>query len=175
MYTEKWLAIVPFANIVCIEALFSVPGTIALQTIKSVGRSDLMLKAEFVKKPILLISLFLAIRFGVYAIALTLPINTFIELIINGVLVQAVVGYKLSELIYDTLPALGISLLMGICVYAISKALEGFLMLQLVVCVLCGIILYLVISAIAHNSEFIVLKNIVWRIICGKKTKKFPD
>ena len=64
---------------------------------------------------------------------------------------------------------------MGICVYAISKALEGFLMLQLVVCVLCGIILYLVISAIAHNSEFIVLKNIVWRIICGKKTKKFPD
>ena len=175
LYTEKWLAIVPFANIVCIEALFSVPGTIALQTIKSVGRSDLMLKAEFVKKPILLISLFLAIRFGVYAIALTLPINTFIELIINGVLVQAVVGYKLSELIYDTLPALGISLLMGICVYAISKALEGFLMLQLVVCVLCGIILYLVISAIAHNSEFIVLKNIVWRIICGKKTKKFPD
>lgn len=175
LYTEKWLAIVPFANIVCIEAVFSVPGTIALQTIKSVGRSDLMLKAEFVKKPILLISLFLAIRFGVYAIALTLPINTFVELVINGVLVQVVVGYKLSELIYDTLPALGISSLMGVCVYIISKSLEGFLMPQLAICILCGIILYLLISAITHNGEFIVLKNIAWRIICGKATKKFPD
>ena len=175
LYTEKWLAIVPFANIVCIEALFSVPGTIALQTIKSVGRSDLMLKAEFLKKPILLISLFLAIRFGVYAIALTLPINTFIELIINGVLVQAVVGYKLSELIYDALPALGISSLMGICVYIISKALEGFLIIQLAICVFCGIILYLFISAITNNSEFIVLKNMARRIIYGKKTKKFPN
>lgn len=175
LYTEKWLAIVPFASIVCIESVFSVPGTIALQTIKSVGRSDLMLKAEFVKKPILLFSLFLAIHFGVYAIALTLPINTFIELIINGVLVQVVVGYRLSELIYDTLPALGISSLMGVCVYIISKAFKVGVTLQLVICIFCGTILYLVISALTHNGEFIALKNMAWRIICGKETTKFPD
>ena len=53
LYTEKWLPMLPFIYIVCIETIFSVPGTISLQAIKSVGRSDMMLKAPRLPDPLL--------------------------------------------------------------------------------------------------------------------------
>ena len=70
MYTEKWIAIVPYVQIVCVECILSVIGTITLQAIKAIGRSDIMLKMEFIKKPILILSIIIAMRFGVTAIAL---------------------------------------------------------------------------------------------------------
>ena len=57
LYTGKWIAMVPFVWVVCLEAVISVPGTVALQCVKAVGRSDMMLYSEFIKKPIFLISI----------------------------------------------------------------------------------------------------------------------
>ena len=83
MYTEK----MDRNSTVCSNCLrgmyLSVIGTITLQAIKAIGRSDIMLKMEFIKKPILILSIIIAMRFGVTAIALTLPFNTFIDFIIN--------------------------------------------------------------------------------------------
>ena len=56
LYTKKWLPIVPFIYIVCIEAMISVLGTVTLQSIKAYGRSDIMLKMEFIKKEIQMMS-----------------------------------------------------------------------------------------------------------------------
>lgn len=77
---------VPFVWVVCIEAIFSVPGTITLQSVKAMGYSDKMLKAEIFKKPILILSIIIAMQYGVMAIALTLPLNTLLEFVINGVM-----------------------------------------------------------------------------------------
>ena len=120
LYSEKWLPIVPFVYIVCIEAMISVVGTVTLQAIKSYGRSDLMLKMEFIKKPIMLVSLLIAMKFGIYAIALTLPLNTILELIINGSVVKRLIGYNLKSQLFDCIPALCYSIIMGIISYSIG-------------------------------------------------------
>lgn len=96
LYTKKWLPIVPFIYIVCIEAMISVLGTVTLQSIKAYGRSDIMLKMEFIKKPFMIASLLIAMRYGVYAIALTLPLNTILELFINGIVAKRLIGYNLK-------------------------------------------------------------------------------
>lgn len=161
LYTKKWIAIVPFVWIVCIEALFSVPGTIALQSIKAAGRSDLMLKSEFIKKPILLVSILVALRFGVIAVALTLPINTLIELIINGILAERTIGYKLAEIIMDCLPATVLSCVMGCVVYGASFLPVSNVYVVLCVQVMCGMIAYVIASHISRNKEFKMLINVI--------------
>lgn len=160
LYTEKWLPIVPFIYIVCIEAMISVVGTVTLQAIKSYGRSDLMLKMEFVKKPIMLISLVITMKFGVYAIALTLPLNTILELIINGTVVNRLIGYSLKSQLFDCIPALFYSIIMGIISYGIGH-IECNLIFLLVLQVLGGCFSYIVLSAIFKDTNFLILKEFV--------------
>lgn len=161
LYTEKWIPMVPFVMIVCIEAIFSIPGTIALQTVKAIGRSDLMLKAEFIKKPILMLSILIAVRYGVFAIAVTLPINALLELIINGIFLQKTVNYKLSELILDSLPAFVMSGMMGGVVYLIILITFSSLLIQLLICAFVGVIIYILISVISRSKEFYILLSVI--------------
>ena len=54
LLTEKWLFAVPFVRISCISAVVGVLGTTLIQEIKAIGRSDITLKLELIKKPIYL-------------------------------------------------------------------------------------------------------------------------
>ena len=89
------------------------PGTITLQSVKAMGYSDKMLKAEIFKKPILILSIIIAMQYGVMAIALTLPLNTLLEFVINGVMAHKTVDYSIREQLWDCLPATIMSVLMG--------------------------------------------------------------
>ena len=163
LYTEKWLPMVPFVIIVCIEAILSVPGTISLQTIKAIGRSDLMLKTEFIKKPVLLLSIIIAAQMGVLSIALTLPFNTLIEMIINGVLVKKTVDYNYLELFSDLMPAFLMSSVMGGAVYLITLIPFTSLTLEIFVSVLSGAVIYFFLSFITKNSEFAILVDFIMK------------
>lgn len=160
LYTKKWLPIVPFIYIVCIEAMISVLGTVTLQSIKAYGRSDIMLKMEFIKKPIMIASLLIAMRYGVYAIALTLPLNTILELFINGIVAKRLIGYNLKLQLFDCLSALLYSIIMGSVVFCI-----GFIkcntLVVLVLQVVVGIFIYLLISLITRNPNFLIIKQFI--------------
>lgn len=164
LYTEKWLPIVPFIYIVCIEAMISVVGTVTLQAIKSYGRSDLMLKMEAIKKPIMLVALLIAMQFGIYAIALTLPLNTILELIINGSVLNRLIGYNLKSQLFDCIPALCYSLIMGIASYSIGY-IKCNLIILLILQVLGGFFSYIVISVVFKDANFLLIKKIIQKRI----------
>mgnify|MGYP001677424176 CR=1 FL=1 len=158
MYTEKWLPITPFVVIVCSEAILSVIPTVTMQTIKALGRSDLTLKIEFIKKPFYLLTIFIALNFGIVAIALTLIINAIIEMITNGLIVQRLIKYSLWEQLNDMFDSLIISILMGLISYLVvflNLNIYFTLLLQVVV----GIFSYLILAIAFKNKSFIELKN----------------
>jgi O-antigen/teichoic acid export membrane protein len=160
LYTEKWVPIVPYIGIVCIESMISIPGTITLQAIKAVGRSDIMLKMEFIKKPFLVVSIIIAMKFGVFAIALTLPINTLLDFIINGIAAQKLIEYNLYEQFKDCFKALGMSMLMGLIVYGfkyIPLNNNTILFIQ----VFIGGCSYLLISLVTKNNTLIYLRQLI--------------
>lgn len=159
LYTEKWLPMLPFIYIVCIETIFSVPGTISLQAIKSVGRSDMMLKAEIFKKIFFFISISVSMRFGVMAIAFMLPVNTMLDFIVNGLQVHKLIGYSIQEQVCDCMPGIIGAITMASVVY-----LESFFnfsnVLILCVQVITGILVYWVISIITKNESYCYLLGI---------------
>ena len=160
LYTEKWILMAPFITIVCIECMISIIPTIVLQTLKATGNSGIILKLEFIKKPILLISILISINFGVKAVAWTLPINTIIELVLNSLFSVKVIDYKLSEQLKDILNPLLLSLGMGIVIF-LTGLININVILGLTIKVLVGIISYIILSVIFKVDEFKVLSGLI--------------
>ena len=152
----------PFMQIACIEAMISVVGTVTLQALKAMGYSDVMLKMEFIKKPIYLASLLCAMPFGVMAIALVFPLNTILELFINGHALYKRTGYSIRNQLIDCVPATLLSLIMSIPVFAISY-LSWNIYLIFAIQVICGAGLYILLSILfkvdAFSTVMSVLRN----------------
>ena len=156
LYTEKWILMAPFITIVCIECMISIIPTIVLQTLKATGYSGIILKLEFIKKPVLLASILISINFGVKAVAWTLPINTIIELILNSFFSVKVIGYKLIEQLKDILIPLLLSFGIGVAIFAVSF-IKTNIILGLALKVSVGIIVYMALSVIFKVDEFQML------------------
>lgn len=72
LLTEKWLEAVPFLQISCFALGLEPLQTANLNAIKAMGRSDIYLKLEIIKKSISILILLLSMHFGVKAIAVSL-------------------------------------------------------------------------------------------------------
>ena len=130
------------------------------------GRSDIFLKLEIVKKVIGILVLVIAV-FGFdtpIAIAFTGCVTGVISCFINAYPNKTLIGYSYIEQMHDILPSFMATLFMFLCVCGIgfiSLPSIALLMMQIVV----GILLYLIISIIFKLRPFEILLS----LIRGKK------
>lgn len=141
LLTDKWLPCVPFMQIYCFSLAFYPVHTGNLQAINAVGRSDIFLKLELIKKGIGMIALVIAVFCfdSPIAIAMTGVFTTFISCFVNAFPNKKLIDYSYGEQMRDILPALLISLAMCGCVLLVGMLkLPAFalLMLQIVTGVL---------------------------------------
>src|SRR5699024_10007551 len=127
--TDKWLAAVPFLQLFCISYTFIPIHTANAQAINALGRSDIFLKLEVIKKIIGLSLLVISIRWGVYAIALSMVISSVISSFINAYPNKDLLKYSIKEQWIDIIPSLIISSIMGITVYLVKYLVENTLIL----------------------------------------------
>ena len=120
LLTEKWMPCVPFLRIFCITYMFYPVHTANLNAIKAMGRSDLFLKLEIVKKVVGLIVLLSTMWFGVMAMAYSLLFTSITSQIINSWPNKKLLDYSYPEQIRDILPGILLAVLMGCCVYPIQ-------------------------------------------------------
>ena len=156
LLTEKWLPCVPFLRIFCITYLFYPIHTANLNAILAVGRSDIDLKLELIKKLLEIMVLLLTMRYGVMAIAYGLIGTAILNQIINAWPNKELIGYSYLEQIRDVLPEIALACVMGAVVYFV-----GYLQLPdltvLVLQIMVGIVVYLGLSAFMRLEAFIYL------------------
>lgn len=137
---EKWLVSVPFLRMYCFVYSLLPIHTSNLQALNGMGRSDLFLRLEIVKKVIgISVLAFTAFVLGditmmVAGYMLTGLLSTFINAYPN----KKVIGYSYSEQIKDIMPSVAMSALSAAIAYPISML--GFggittIVMQLVVMV----------------------------------------
>lgn len=157
--TDKWLPAVPYLQIACITYGLWPIHTANLQAINAMGRSDIFLKLEFVKKIIGITALLISIQYGVLAIALigiiTGIIATFINAYPNGYLLK----YSYAEQIKDILPSFLCALEMALFVYFTGKFVEN-IYFKLLIQVILGTLVYIFISKIFKLDSFEYLINL---------------
>lgn len=123
LLTDKWLPCVPFLQICCIDFAFYPIHTANLQAINAMGRSDVFLRLELIKKSyglaILAASVFLFD--SVYAIAWGAVVSTLLAAVVNASPNRRLLGYGYLEQMRDVLPAMGLSLIMFLTVSALGR------------------------------------------------------
>ncbi len=154
--TEKWLPCVPLMQMFCIIYLFQPIHTANLQAIKAIGRSDIYLKLEIIKKTIELASLLAVMWISVDAIVISMAILTTLFTVINAYPNIKLLNYSFLEQLKDIMAPFVMSGVM-FCGVMLAGLLPVSMLTKLVVQVLVGIAIYLLLSIITKNKEFYLL------------------
>lgn len=142
---QKWLPAVPFIQICCFSYAFWPVHTTNLSAINAVGRSDVFLKLEIVKKSYGLAVLALAIwlfrsPIGIaMSAAVTAPLGSFVNAYPN----KKLLNYGFGEQMRDFLPSFTLAAVMGVGIYILSEVMIAPPVLQLLILVIIGICFYL--------------------------------
>lgn len=160
LLTEKWMDCVPFLRIFCFTFIFYPIHTANLNAIKAMGRSDLFLKLENIKKIVGLALLLSTMWFGVMVMAYSLLLSTFISMIINSWPNRRLLDYKYEDQMKDILPGILLAIGMSLCVYCIQFIGLGDL-LTLVAQVLVGAAIYIGASLLFKLEPFIYLVGMI--------------
>lgn len=161
LFTEKWNNSIPYVRIMSVSLAIGVIGSVSLQTIKALGRSDIVFKMEFIKKPIYVLLLFLSIHKSVITVAYSMLVYNIIGNLINCSYVKKIAGYEWKEQLNDILPSILLSISMCVVITPICF-LPCNQFLILVLQVLVGFLAYVVLSLITHNQIFHQLLLIIY-------------
>ena len=167
LLTEKWLPAVPFLAIFCINYLFYPIHTANLNAIKAVGRSDLFLKIEILKKIIGVTLLIITMRISVMAMALSTIISSIMSQIINSWPNKKLLNYSYLQQLKDILQSIILAVAMGVIVYCWNFIKLGVL-ITLILQVLTGGIIYTIGSKLLRIDTL----SYILDIIKGFKNKK---
>ncbi|MDD3335610.1 MAG: lipopolysaccharide biosynthesis protein [Eubacteriales bacterium] len=155
LLTDKWLPCVPFMQICCIDFAFYPIHTANLQAINALGRSDVFLKLELIKKSYGVAILCVAVFCfeGVLPIVWGGVVSTLISAFVNATPNKRLIGYGYFEQLKDILLPIVMSLVMFAGVYGLS-----FLPLaplpMLLVQVPAGVVIYGGLSYVCKPESF---------------------
>lgn len=170
LLTDKWLPSYPFMVIFCITYMFYPVHTANLNAIKAMGRSDLFLKLEIIKKVVGLTAVLVTFRISVMAMAYSLLVTSVLSQIINSWPNKKLMNYSYIEQLKDILPGIGLAAFMGICVYCVNLLnLNNWL--TLIIQVPLGAVIYIGLSALLRLESFTYVLNMV-KPISSKIFKK---
>ncbi|MFF5993403.1 lipopolysaccharide biosynthesis protein [Lysinibacillus sp. KU-BSD001] len=142
LLTEKWLPAAPFLQLFCaIYALWPIH-TANLQAINALGRSDIFLKLEIIKKLLGIFILIISVPYGVYAMAMGGVVGGIISSFLNAYPNIILLNYSMKEQLSDIYPSFLISSIMGGIIYTI-KWINFSDIATVVIQVVFGVILYI--------------------------------
>ncbi|MBO4853857.1 MAG: lipopolysaccharide biosynthesis protein [Oscillospiraceae bacterium] len=171
LLTEKWLPCVPFLRVLCVQYCFNVLSTVNLQALKAIGRSDITLKLEFIKKPILLAFILLAINISPFAIAVGALIYNVLAMVINAVPNGRVIRYGVWEQIRDTGGAFLLAATMAVVVWLVGRCridLYWLLALQILV----GAVYYVGVALLFRSESLRYLFQTAKELLHGRRGAK---
>lgn len=158
--TDKWLPAVPYLQIACITYGLLPIHTANLQAINAMGRSDIFLKLEIVKKVIGITALLISIQYGVLVVAITYLITGIMATFINSYPNKFLLKYSYYEQIKDMLPSFLLSLIMCILIKILPfDGLSTFF--RLVLQIIIGVTMYILLSIIFKNEAFEYLVKVI--------------
>ena len=156
--TEKWLPAVPYLWIFCIIYLLYPVQTANLNAIKAIGRSDVYLYLEVIKKVIGVVILIISMNYGVFAVACGVMITRILYQVINAIPSKRIFNYNYLEVVKDLFPSILVSAVMGVCVYSITL-LNFPDLVTLIIQIPLGAVVYILISYFFKLDSFIYIKN----------------
>lgn len=163
--TDKWLPAVPYFQILCLSGIIYPLHSYNLNILKVKGRSDLVLRVESIKKSLSVIGILGVISFGIYGLLYFQFFFNFFGYYINTIYSGKQINYHIKEQIFDFLPTILCSAIVGAFSYALDKFLIGYFNLiapfEILIISTFYFTAYLSVSYIMKMNAIIDFKNII--------------
>ncbi len=172
MLTEKWSACVPYLQLFCASGLLLPLHVMNLNVLQALGRSDLFLRLEIIKKILIAINIAITWRWGILAMIYGIVANSIIGYYLNSYYSGALISYPLREQVTDMVPYLIVSIVMGIAVYAMGLLHFSHHWSMLLVQIATGIVVYVFLCRAFRLKAFIEIWQAGWNKI---KTSGFGE
>ena len=158
---EKWLPSVPMLQLLCLSGLTYHFSSINLNMLLVLGRSDLSLKLEVVKKVNISIAIVVGLQFGFYGLIIGEVISSYVNLLINAYYSNKFLKYSLQEQMKDILPTVSFSTLIGALLFFLKDlpALPGIIYLGCIT--IAGGLLYLALHFWAKTEEMNLIRHMI--------------
>ena len=160
---EKWLPAVPYLTWLCLFGAVFPLHAMNVNLLLSIGRSDLMLRLEVLKKTLILINILITYRYGIQEMIYGMVVTSIIGLCVNTFYTKKFIDYSLYQQLKDLIPMICIALVVFFTNYGLIQVTSISALLTLVVTSsLGGMILLLGIRFVGSS-----LKDEMAKILAG--------
>lgn len=160
---EQWQFAASLLSVLCLGYMLHPVHAINLNLLQVMGRSDLFLKLEVIKKIIGIIILFLTIPFGVLAMCFGFTITSYIALICNTYYTAKLTNISQLQQFKDLFPIWFSVVICAVLGYFAGIYLQSNQWLQIVVNLLVALICYAFYLLIAQRQLFIQIRGVLRR------------
>ena len=170
LLTEKWVESVPYLQLLCFVGLLFPLHLINLNALQALGRSDLFLRLEIIKKVLIVMNIIITWRWGISAMIYGMVITSILSYYLNSYYTGILIGYSIWEQIRDMYSYLIMAVLMGIAVYAVGLLPFPTYWSVLVVQIAVGIVIYISTCRLFRLTAFMEIWHAGWNKLPLLKT-----
>ncbi|MEP1305326.1 MAG: lipopolysaccharide biosynthesis protein [Balneola sp.] len=170
----QWAPAIPYLQILCISGLLYHLHAINLNILKVLGRSDLFLKLEIIKKINVTIAIIIGIRYGIYGLLIGQVISSYIALFVNTYYTAKFLDYSILEQVQDVLNILMLSLPMALIVGVFSYFLPAQNIIFLFGYLALSGAIYIIVNLIIKPEIVTILLSLISKYV-PKKIKTMFD
>lgn len=172
LLTDKWISCIPYMRLFCLGYVFTPLSTINLQAYTAIGRSDIFLRNEIIKK---VIGIFILVAFMIMwhsplAVAASFCVMTPVCSIIDMQKSKKYFKYSFVEQLRDAAPSIIAALVMMLAVMGLNFIQIPKLLL-LIIQIMAGMGIYLGIARLFNISGYAVLIRLSKDLLFNKLKK----
>jgi teichuronic acid exporter len=170
LFTDKWIESVPYIQLLCFLGLLLPMHVLNLDVLQALGKSNLFLRLEVIKKVLIVLNIIITWRWGISAMIYGMIVTSVISYYLNSYYNKKLIKYGISEQLFDLIPYFIVSVLMGFCVYLVGLIQISSHLLLIICQIISGIFVYAIICYLFRLSAFMdLLKLLINSIIIRKK------
>jgi len=172
--TDKWIPCVPLLQWLCLCRIITTVSFLNMNVVNVVGRSDLYLKVEVLKSPIIFLGLVLTIPLGLKAVVIGYFVVALICFFVNAYYPGKLFGYGAIKQIKEMRRVICAVLIMSLSIFGMLTILSTDF-IKLAICIPIGIAIYLVSSYLFKIKETNEVFNMIRLIILKIKEIRYQE
>lgn len=158
---EKWRPSIIYLQMLCFVAMLYPLHSLNLNMLLVLGRSDLGLKLEIIKKILVIPMIIIGIFWGIKMMIAGMIVNSFIAYYLNSYWSGKFINYPMKEQVYDILPSFFLATLSSVIVYAIGYFLPFGYLSKLLIQLFSGAVLIFALCEVTKIDSYLFVKEIV--------------
>lgn len=146
LLNPQWNGCIIMLQILCFALIWQPLSFLQINLLKVIGRTDIILKLEIMKRSVGLITIFVSIPFGVIGMCWGFALFYIYSFTLNTFFTSKTLQISFKRQIKDIIPILLNALIMGLVVYVCTLFLQISVFLLFILCILIGIVYYYITS-----------------------------